>query len=334
MRATYPNPENGTLAELDEAMRCAPDWSTKKRCHALRLLLPGQFSKAEVAGIFFITRKTLNDWIRRWNTGGVDALKTVPGRGRKPKIPRDKVPRVIDLIHHPEQVGASCMTARLLHGILEKELRKKLGYSTVTHFLARNGFSLKVPRPWPKEQDEEARAEFRKQLAKFREDNAVEIWFADETGITGDPRPRRMWTPKGERPKSYYLGTHLRENIVGAVHPESGRFVSIVISGVDTTVFQVFLDIVDEETGGKPMVMVLDNAGWHKSKRLNWHNIKPFYLPPYSPDLNPIETLWLYLKEHYFRNWTAKNRDQLQERVVWAIRKLLQEPSTVTSITT
>ena len=297
------------------------------------MLLFDGFDKDEVARIFRVTRRSVNGWIHRWNAGGVDALKTVPGRGQKPRIPRDQVPRVLDLLEHPEQVGETWMTARKLHGILQRELRRSLGYSTVTRFLRQRGFRLVVPRPWPHKQDEAAREAFRGRLSDALDDPTREVWFADETGITGDPRPRRLWTAKGKRPKSYYLGTHLRENVVGAVHPETGRFTSLVISGVDTPVFQAFLDIVQEETGGKPVVMVLDNASWHKSKSLNWHNIEPLYLPPYSPDLNPIETLWLYLKEHYFRNWTAKTREQLQDRVVRAIQQLLQEPDTVKSVT-
>jgi transposase len=50
---------------------------------------------------------------------------------------------------------------------------------------------------------------------------------------------------------------------------------------------------------GKTIYLVLDNASWHKTKKLNWYHIEPLYLPPYSPDFNPIERLWQHLKSNY-----------------------------------
>lgn len=50
---------------------------------------------------------------------------------------------------------------------------------------------------------------------------------------------------------------------------------------------------------GSVRVRVLDNASWHKTKRLNWHHIEAVYLTAYSSDFNPIERLWQHLKSHY-----------------------------------
>ncbi|QUE50344.1 transposase [Luteolibacter ambystomatis] len=59
---------------------------------------------------------------------------------------------------------------------------------------------------------------------------------------------------------------------------------------------------------------MLDNAGWHKSARLNWHHIEPVCLPPYSPDFNPIERLWQHLKGQYFAGFlTGALRQDLQQ---------------------
>ena len=69
------------------------------------------------------------------------------------------------------------------------------------------------------------------------------------------------------------------------------------------------------QTTNRQILLVLDNASWHKPKRLNWHHIKPLYLPPYSPDLNPIEILWKVLKDRFFSDWYAKTLEQLEQRV-------------------
>jgi transposase len=58
-------------------------------------------------------------------------------------------------------------------------------------------------------------------------------------------------------------------------------------------------------------VLVLNNAIWHKVKTLNWHHIEPLYLPPYSPDFNPIERLWQHPKSHFLAGLITKHNEEL-----------------------
>ncbi len=71
-------------------------------------------------------------------------------------------------------------------------------------------------------------------------------------------------------------------------------------------------------------IVVLDNASWHKVKRLNWHHFQPQYLPARSPNIKAIERLWLRMKADWFNGWTAKNASQLQDRFIEAQRSVLQ----------
>ncbi len=68
---------------------------------------------------------------------------------------------------------------------------------------------------------------------------------------------------------------------------------SLILSVVNTESFQIFLDHMQKEIGSGRVVMIMDNASWHKTKALRWGRIEPLYLPPYSPDFNPIERIWL-----------------------------------------
>jgi transposase len=127
----------------------------------------------------------------------------------------------------------------------------------------------------------------------------------------------------------------LRRNVIGAVNPASGQLVSLIIPHFDTEVFQAFLDtIVTEAPGkkGKRILLVLDNASWHKTKRLDWHHIKPVYLPPYSPNFNPIERLWQHLKSQHLAGYITKDGEALGEKIFQAIRSLLQTPETIRSV--
>ena len=76
---------------------------------------------------------------------------------------------------------------------------------------------------------------------------------------------------------------------------------------------------------------VLDNASWHKARRLHWHHFTPVYLPPYSPDYNAIERLWLHLKSKWFAGFTARTEDALMSRLLEAFASLFASPALITS---
>ena len=160
----------------------------------------------------------------------------------------------------------------------------------------------------------------------------MELWFADECGVEGDPRPRRRWVARGSRPRVPYLGDHIRANVVGAVCPRSGQCFAMIFEGVDTDGFQLFLDQLAQAVPLDPRkrrVLVIDNASWHKAERLNWHHFEPRFLPSYSPDLNPIERLWLRLKADWFADFLARTPQALVKRLVAALNAFLEDPPTV-----
>ena len=103
-------------------------------------------------------------------------------------------------------------------------------------------------------------------------------------------------------------------NVIGAVCPASGECCTMIFDGVDTDVFQYYLDFLAEEIpplDSKRRLLIVDNASWHKAQRLNWHHFEVHYLPGYSPYLNRIERLWLRLKVDFFSDFIAKSPEQL-----------------------
>jgi transposase len=182
--------------------------------------------------------------------------------------------------------------------IFQKKCQVECSYETVRRLLHEKGYVLKVPRPWPDRQDEVLREKFRKRLSSLAEDPDIKFWYADETGIEEEPKPRRSWATKGSHPTGVHNGDHIRSNILGTVCPRTGEFFAIEASHCDTDVFQAFLDEAARSITPTPKrnILILDNASWHKGKKLNWHSFKSLYLPLYSPDFNPIERIWLYCK--------------------------------------
>lgn len=194
------------------------------------------------------------------------------------------------------------------------------------------GYVRICPRLWPDKQDEEQRAEFVKKLDELKGNPEVEIWFQDECGVMGDPKPRRVIAKKGTRLSIGYTGKHFKDNVVGAVRPSDGKFFSLIMPYVNTQIFQLFIDEMQKHIGSKKVVLILDNASWHKTRSLNWGRITPVFLSPYSPDFNPIERIWLVLKNSFFSTFFAKTHDELTERLEVALRYFIHNPEVCKSI--
>jgi transposase len=331
---TEPNAENASLEELEVAMEVAPNKRSYMRFGAMRALLKGM-KRDQVCMVYNRSDRMVRLWIEMFNRGGVDALSTkrLGGRSRRVKIERLR-DLLVPVLEDPSKAGERYWTGVKIHGWLCQELQSELSYRTVIRYLHELDYNLRVPRPWPDRQDEEERNAFVERLRVWQADGNIELWFADECGIEGDPRPRRRWVQRGSRPRVPYAGTHVRANVIGAVCPATGESFSMIFNGVDTDVFQCYLDSLAETVPKNPQkrrLLILDNASWHKSKRLNWHSFEPEFLPAYSPDFNPIERLWLRLKADHFADFFAKNSEELITHLCQALNSLMDDKKTVAS---
>jgi transposase len=108
-----------------------------------------------------------------------------------------------------------------------------------------------------------------------------------------------------------------RENfyLYGAVEPATGNSFFYEFSYLDSACFQAFLNHFSQQFLDSLNLLQLDNGSFHKSITLNWpENILPIFQPAHSPELNPIERLWQYLKQ--FLRWdTYTNLEQLRQKL-------------------
>ncbi len=120
----------------------------------------------------------------------------------------------------------------------------------------------------------------------------------------------------------------------GAVSPMDGRFDSLMLPHVNAECMQAFLDEVAQRYPINNIVIVLDGAGWHKSNALMLlENLKLHFLPPYLPELNPVEHLWDGLREKRFHNHAFDSIDALKNHLVDALRAMEQNTKRVAGIT-
>lgn len=318
--------------ELLQAMECTPLKKGYIRLSAMYDLMNG-LSKAKVIKKSKISERTFQFWIRKFTEKGIDGLITKPRPGR-PKILNKKHGRmIIDLLENPNKAAESHWTGIKLHGFIKEKLKIKVSYSTIIRELHLLDYVLKVPRRIPASQDEDLRRAFKIQLKNLVDDPKNEIWFGDETGIEGDPTPKKRWVKKGAKVNIPYYGKHIRANVIGAICPASGEISTLVFDYCDKESFQIFINGLAKQTitraKKKNIILILDNATWHKSPTINWHHIKPVFLPPYSPDFNPIERLWLRLKKEFFSDFIAKSPKELLNRICKAIRIYISKPTLI-----
>ena len=328
------NRENATLSEIEQAMKCSRTLEDFKRLQTVWYLHRG-YSRDSVQELCKLADSTMRKIISQFNFKGIDGVVTKPIPGKPRKVSTEQfVKEAIPLIESPEANGFSYMSVVKLHGHLTEQLNYELSYSTVLRYVHDCDFALKVPRPQHPDQSPELRSQFVKQLSEELSREDTEVWFSDEAGVDGDPRTGRGWFKKGSKPRVAYDGCHLRQSIIGAVQPQLGVLEALAVPYTDTAVFQIFVDQLAGRTklSNKRIVLVLDNASWHHAAKFNWHHITPMYLPPYSPDLNPIERVWLVLKNRYFTNWYTRDPDKLMSRVCEAIKSLMDSPSEISSI--
>ena len=319
-----PNGENCSLLELETAAHSAPTHKAYRRLWCMRTLLLGK-SKAQVCDFFAVKLNTLNGWIVRFNDRGIDGLIDQPRPGRPRKITSGKTTECRQLIDQPALVGVTHWTGKKFHGYLTEQLNLQVGYCTVIRWLQEENYALKVPRPWPDRQDEVLRQAFQARLKEWLVDGDIDLWYLDECGVEGDPRPRRRWAQKGAKTTVTRNGDHVRMNVCGIICPRSGVFYGLEFSHMDTEVFQCFLDhaTADVKPQRKRNLLIMDNASWHKSKSLKFGGFAPRYLPPYSPDYNPIERLWRILKAEWFSDFIARDRAALIARLDDALNWLI-----------
>jgi transposase len=305
-------------------MKATPRKASYRRLLAIRLMLMG-YRPAEVARMHAVSRSTTLSWVKRFNERGIDGLLDAPRAGRPRKISPEQSAAYRRLIEKPELAGQVHWTARKFHGYLRRELQHEVGYSTLLRWLHDNNFRLKVPQPWPDRQDEAQRRAWLEGLRALLSDPQVELWYSDECGVEGDPRPRRRWAQRGKKARVTRNGDHIRMSVCGAVCPRTGEFYALEFTHSNTDAFQAFLDHANKDLGlQRPRnILICDNASWHKTKTLKWGALEPLYLPPYSPDFNPIEKLWLVIKAEWFTDFIAKSREQLIARLdqalLWAM---------------
>ena len=168
-------------------------------------------------------------------------------------------------------------------------------------------------------------------------DKPVEVWFQDEARVGQKGSIEYVWAPIGSRPSMLRDNRHDSVHIFGAICPARGVGAAIIMPAVNTEAMNEHLaEISTQVKPGAHCLLVCDGAGWHqKGERLIVpDNITMLPLPPYAPELNPMENVWDYLRGNKLSSLLYDTYDAMLQACKQAWLFITADPNRITSIGT
>jgi hypothetical protein len=162
------------------------------------------------------------------------------------------------------------------------------------------------------------------------------VWFQDEARLgQKNPRPR-CWARRGTRPRAVADRRPQSAYLFGAIGPEQGTGAAVVMPRADTAAMPHHLDEIGRCTAaGTHALVVLDRAGWHTPGKLRLPaNVSLLALPPKSPELNPAENDWQFLRQTTRSNRIFESDDAIVTAACEAWNSLIADPGRIRSLGT
>ena len=162
----------------------------------------------------------------------------------------------------------------------------------------------------------------------------IELWWQDEARVGQKNKIIRRWAKRGTRPRAPHDQRTKWAYIFGAICPAKGKGAGLIMPWCDTPAMDLHLAEISKAVDpGAHAVVIVDQAGWHMSAKLVIpDNITLMALPPRSPELNPVENVWQYLRDNWLSNRVFKSYDDIVAHCCEAWNNLMERPWKIISI--
>ncbi len=320
------------LSELKRLERIERNAARAKRLRILILGVAGWTAPA-VAMAVGLSRRICQRWVSRYNAEGLTGLDD--RRGREERLPltpeeQDEFRRRLDA--GPTAQDEVCsLRDKDVQRILAQEFHLLRSLAGVYHLLHRFGYSCLRPRPRHRKADPQKPAAFLREwperfqaIGQAHPEKRLRVDFQDESRFGQQGTTTNVWARKGSRPTAIRQTEYEYLWVLGAVCPETGQAEGLLSPQLNTKIVNEFLRQFSQTIPADEHAVILgDGAGFHGSKQLCVpDNVTIVTLPPYSPELNPIENLWHYLKSHCWSNRAYDDYDALEQAAVDAWLKV------------
>lgn len=312
------------------------------RKEVAKLVTHKKLTQITASYYFGLDKNTVCEWLKRYKAGGFDALRSKK-KGRNPADMKlltasdeNQIQKLL-IDKHPEQykLDFALWTCRAVKELIEQKLKKVLGRTTVCDYLRSWGFTPQKPAKRAYEQCPKKVQQFLdvdypaiKERAKIEN---VEIYWGDETGVKNSCQHGRSYAPKGKTPVAPIMSKHLSINMVSAITNQGKVQFLVYLENMNSAKLTEFMQLLIKSSTCK-VFLILDNLKVHHSHITkdwvaeNKEKIELFYLPSYSPELNPDEYLNGDLKKGLANKRAPKNEKQLTKNVTEHMKMLQKKP--------
>jgi transposase len=316
------------------------------RRRAVRAVVEEGRSQTEVAALVGVSRQSLSGWVQAYRAGGERVLRSRK-RGRRPGEQKALRPwqeaQIARAIRdrHPDQLKLPfyLWTREAVRTLIERRFGIRLSLVAVGNYLRRWGFTPQKPLRRAFEQDPERVRRWLEQeypqIARRARREGAQILWADETGLRSDHVAGRSYGKRGQTPVVPGSGQRFSASVISAIS-NRGRLNFMVFTGrFQATLFLDFLKRLVRQLRRK-LFLIVDGHPVHRARPVKrWldrhdQQIELFYLPPYSPELNPDELLNQDLKTNALGRRRPRNQHQLVRETRSYLRRRQRQPHLVT----
>jgi transposase len=334
--------DHHTTEQLQELARALTQKRTWRRAQAVVLAKQGRTAQ-DIADALGCSLKAVTNWVARYNAGGIEALHDRPRSGRPPLLDPVEYPRLRQRLGDPPRPedGVCALRGADIRRILEQEFGVLMSLQAVYDLLHRLGYSDLMPRPQHEDANPEVQAFFKEivveQIDAIAEQHPgceVRVYFEDEARFGTQGTITRVWARRGSRPRAVRQNGREWLYVLMAVCVGTGAASALIMPELNAAVVNLFLEQFSGELpAGVHAVLIWDGAGYHVSKDLVVpSNVSLIQLPPYSPELNPVENLWHYLRSHHWSNREYEGYPDLQREAVRSVCAVCDDADRLKSV--
>lgn len=313
------------------------------RIRAVQRVEAGE-SPEDVIRVLGFGRTVIYDWLAKYRQGGIDALRAKPIAGRPSKLQGKQLKWLYGTITSKNPSQLRFEFALWTRGMVRTLIREKYGVRlsdvSVGRLLRKLGLSPQKPLRRAYEQDPQKvqqwlDEEYPKIRALAKKAGAA-VFFGDEAGVRSDFHSGTTWALKGKTPVVAATGQRFGLNLVSAVSPRGEMRFMIVKGRMNAGRFIEFLQrLIYHQT--RPVYLIVDGHPSHRARKVMEYvrategRLRLFFLPPYSPELNPDELVWNNLKNHGIGKRIIYTREQMKQIVLGHLRSLQKTPALIRS---
>jgi transposase len=289
-----------------------------------------------------LSRARIYEWIAKYREGGIDALRSRSAPGRPPKLSGEQLRTIYRLVtkDDPRQLKFpfalwTCATVREL---IRQRFETHLSEVSVGRLLKKLGLTPQRPLWRAYQQDKRLvvswmASEYPKIQAMAKAAGAAIFW-GDESAVRSDYHSGTTWALKGKTPVVPATGARFKVNMLSAISAKGALHFMVTDKNVTSSTFIDFLERLLHDCD-QPVYLIVDRHPVHRSRQVQEYvsstkgRLRIFYLPPYSPELNPDEQVWNHVKNHGIGRMILKGLSELKECVVARLELLQNTPQIV-----